>query len=92
MRLARQAMEGSYLTTGLHMHQNPDQGRTGFHTRLESGPLTDMISTACAIGQLDLLQHAAPLFDWTVDQDAIEDLLAQAKLVNEASANESFSS
>lgn len=92
MRLARQAMDGSYLMTGLHIQQNPSQGRAGFHTRLESGPFTDVISTACAIGQLDLLQHAAPLFGWTIDHDAIDDLLTQARLLNEASASESFSS
>jgi hypothetical protein len=86
MLLAQRAVKGSYLTAGLHVKPGNSGDSADFHTRLESGPLTDLIKSACAIAQLDLLQHAAPVFGWTVDTSTLENLLTEARQLNEASA------
>jgi hypothetical protein len=87
MLLAQRAVSGSYLMAGLHLKPGPSGNSADFHTRVESGPLTDLIKSACVIAQLDLLQHAAPVFGWTIESSAIEDLLAEAKQLNETSAD-----
>ena len=85
MFLAQRAVNGSYLIAGLHVRPG-NSGSADFHTRLESGPLTDLIKSACVIAQLDLLQHAAPVFAWTVDTSTLENLLAEARQLNDTSA------
>lgn len=86
MLLAQRAVNGSYLIAGLHIRPGNSDDSADFHTRLESGPLTDLIKSACVIAQLDLLLHAAPVFGWTLDTSTLESLLAQARQLNEASA------
>lgn len=88
MLLAQRAVNGSYLIAGLHIRPGNSSDRTDFHTRVESGPLTDLIKSACVIAQLDLLRHAAPMFGWTVDTRTLESLLTRARQLNEASAND----
>jgi hypothetical protein len=85
--LPQRAINGSYLTAGLHVKPGNSSNSTDFHTRLESGPLTDLIKSACVIAQLALLQQAAPVFGWTVDTSTLENLLAEARQLNEASAH-----
>ena len=87
MLLAQRAVNGSYLIAGLHVRPGNSGSSADFHTRLESGPLTDLIKSACVIAQLDLLQHAAPVFGWTVDTSTLENLLTEARQLNEASAD-----
>ena len=87
MLLAQRAISSSYLMAGLHVKPGPSDNSADFHTRVESGPLTDLIKSACVIAQLDLLQHAAPVFGWTVETSTIENLLAEARQLNEASAD-----
>jgi hypothetical protein len=87
MLLAQWAINGSYLLAGLHVKPGHDANSADFHTRLESGPLTDLIASACVIAQLDLLQHAAPVFGWTIETSMLENLLAEARQLNEASAD-----
>ena len=87
MLLAQRAINGSYLIAGLHVKPGHSANSADFHTRLESGPLTDLIGSACVIAQLDLLQHAAPVFGWTIETSTLESLLAEARQLNEASAD-----
>lgn len=87
MLLAQRAINGSYLIAGLHVQPGHSANSADFHTRLESGPLTDLIGSACVIAQLDLLQHAAPVFGWTIETSTLESLLAEARQLNEASAD-----
>ena len=87
MLLAQRAVSGSYLIAGLHIRPGNSSDSANFHTRLESGPLADLIKSACAIAQLDLLQHAAPVFGWTIETNTLESLLAQARQLNKASAS-----
>jgi hypothetical protein len=87
MLLAQRAINGSYLIAGLHVKPGNSSNSANFHTRLESGPLTDLVASACIIAQLDLLQHAAPIFGWTIDTSTLENLLAEARHLNEASAH-----
>jgi hypothetical protein len=87
MLLAQSAINGSYLIAGLHVKPGHGANSADFHTRLESGPLTDLIASACVIAQLDLLRHAAPVFGWTIETSTLESLLAEARQLNEASAH-----
>ena len=87
MLLAQRAINGSYLIAGLHVKPGHSDNSADFHTRLESGPLTDLIASACVIAQLDLLRHAAPVFGWTVETSTLESLLDEARHLNDASAD-----
>ena len=87
MRLARQVIDVSYVTTALHVEPGDMPDRIGFRTKLEPGPLSDMIATAAVIAQLDLVKKSAVVFDWMIDEGRIEDLLAEARALNEAAAN-----
>ncbi len=78
MLLAQRAINGSYLIAGLHVKLGHSDKSADFRTRLESGPLTDLVASACVIAQLDLLQHAAPVFGWTVETSTLENLLDEA--------------
>jgi len=85
MQLAESAISGTYATVGLHVKW-PDAGHVGFHTRLEPGPFTEMVASACVIAQLELVKSGANLFDWTIDEGMIDGLLRQARELNDASA------
>jgi hypothetical protein len=86
MLLARSAANGKYAAIWPHI-QHQDTEHIGFHTRLEPGPYADMIASASVIAQLELLKHAATLFEWTIEQDTIANLLDEARALNEASAD-----
>ncbi|HEX5348838.1 MAG TPA: hypothetical protein VFW64_17300 [Pseudonocardiaceae bacterium] len=85
MKFATGAANGTYVTTGLHM-QRIDAEHTNFQVALEPGPLTDMVSTAAVIAILELLKHAASLFGWTRQISQIDELLGEARAVNETAA------
>ena len=87
MRMARHAVEGSYWTVGLHLRSGDEADHLAFHTKLEPGPFTDLIASACAIAQLELLKQAASVFGWTIDIERIDALLTAARELNEASAH-----
>jgi hypothetical protein len=46
-----------------------------------------MIASACVIAQLELLRSAAKLLSWAIAEQEIHGLLAEARELNEASAN-----
>jgi hypothetical protein len=82
-----QAMATSGLrAAGLHVTYNSAADQADFRTRLQPGPFTDLVMSACVIAQLNLLKHAAPIFGWTVDRDRIDALLTEATDINEVSA------
>ena len=87
MRLAQSTVNGTYAAVGLHV-KRPDAEHADFHTRLEPGPFTEMVASACVIAQLDLLKRGAMLFGWTIDAQKIDDLLEEARELNQASANQ----
>jgi len=89
MTLAAGAANGAYETTGLHT-QRIDAGHAGFHVTLEPGPLTDMVSTAAVIAMLELLKQAVSLFDWTLQGSQVDELLGEARALNEAAAQLDF--
>jgi hypothetical protein len=77
-----------YVANGIlkfHVKSEQDTNRIGFHTTLEPGPFTDLISSACVIAQLNLLRDAAPIFGWTADAETIEAVLAEARELNDLS-------
>ena len=86
MQLARRAVDASIGIAGLHLQPGGEANRADYQIRLEPGPLTDLIASACVIAQLELLKHAAPVFCWTIDTDRIDALLAEAGELNDASA------
>jgi hypothetical protein len=86
MRLAQSVADGRYAAVGLHIKW-PDAEHIGFHTQLEPGHFTEMVATACVIAQLDLLKRGAKLFGWTIDEKKIDDLLEEARSLNQASAD-----
>ena len=86
MQMAKDSAGDSYSIASLHVR--PADGSTvGFDTTLRPGPVTDLISSACVIAQLELLKHAASIFGWVTDNQLIDDLLAEAKEMNETSAH-----
>ena len=86
MRLAQSAINSTYATVGLHVRWS-DPEHVGFHTRLEPGSFTEMVASACVIAQLDMLKRGAKLFGWTINEQKVDDLLAEARALNETSAN-----
>jgi hypothetical protein len=85
MKFAAAAANGTYGTIVLHM-QRIDAEHARFQVPLEPGPLTDMVSTAAVIAMLEPLKQAASLFGWTLDLSHVDELLSEARAVNEASA------
>lgn len=85
MRLAQAMAESSLAGAGLHVSFG-SENRADFRTRLQPGPLTDLIMSASVIAQLQLLKHAAPLFGWAVDDDKVDVLLAEARDANDRAA------
>jgi hypothetical protein len=86
MRLANSVVNGTYGATWPHLKQH-DGDHAGFYTQVDPGPFTEMIASACVIAQLELLKHAAKLFGCTLDVQAINDLLNEARELNEVSSN-----
>jgi hypothetical protein len=86
MRLANNVIDGTFAATWPHLKQDDDD-HAGFYTQVDPGPFTEMIASACVIAQLELLKNAAKLFGWTLDTQKINDLLKEARELNEASAN-----
>jgi hypothetical protein len=86
--LARQVADVSYVTTSLHMQLEQESNRMSFRTKIEPGHLTDMIATAAAIAELDVIKGSAQIFGWTIDEVQIDTLLAEARTLNEAAAND----
>ena len=85
MRLADNVINGSYAATWPHLKQHDDH--TGFHTQVDPGPFTEMMASACVIAQLELLKNAAKIFGWPLDMHKADDLLQNARELNEASAS-----
>lgn len=85
MQSAISAADGAYGTTGMH-RRSVDAEHAGFHVQIEGGPLTDMISSAAVIAMMDLLRRATVLFDLSLDDASADELLRQARDLNEAAA------
>lgn len=85
MRLAQYVVDGGIGIVNLHVKPEEEANRVGFHTRVEPGPFTDLISSACVIAQLSLLRYAAPIFGWTTDAETIEAVLTEARELNNMS-------
>jgi hypothetical protein len=83
---AAQAVAGSELKAA-ELHVNLDGETVHFDTRMQSGPFTDLIMSACVIAQLTMLKHAAPLFAWVIDHDQIDKLLNEAIGLNNLAAS-----
>ena len=47
-----------------------------------------MIASACVIATLNMLKHAATIFDWSLDIATTDELIAKATEINEAAALE----
>jgi hypothetical protein len=86
MQLAQSAVNGAYGAVALHVERTDDE-HVGFHTRLEPGPLTEMVASACVMAQLELLKRAGKLLGWAIDEAKIDDLLTRARELNEVSAD-----
>ena len=86
MRLAARVINGTYAATWPHLKQHDDD-HAGFYIQVDPGPFTEMIASACVIAQLELLKNAAKVFDWPLDTQKVDDLLKEARELNDASAN-----
>jgi hypothetical protein len=86
MALAAGLIEGTYGVLAQHLSTDT-AGLTSFRTHLEPGPFTDMVASAAVIAAMTLLQHAAALFGWKLDGDAVGELLGESRELNEESAN-----
>jgi hypothetical protein len=86
IRFASGAVDGTYTAIGPHLKQE-DAGHVSFYTQVEPAPFTEMIASACVIAQLELLKSAAYVLGWASNEHEIRRLLAEARELNEASAN-----
>jgi hypothetical protein len=86
MRLADHVANVSFAAIGLHVEGSG--GLIGFNTRLKPSPLTDLVASACVMAQLTLLKEAARVFDWSIEDEAIDSLYARAQTLNDASAQD----
>jgi hypothetical protein len=86
MRLANSVINGNYAATLPHLKKHDDD-HAGFHTQVDPGPFTEMIASACVIAQLELLKNAAKVLDWPLEMQKVNDLLKEARELNDASAN-----
>jgi hypothetical protein len=77
MRLAQAMAESSLAGAGLHV-SFASEDRADFRTRLQPGPISELMTSASVIAQLQLLKHAAPFFGWSVDYDKVDVLLDEA--------------
>lgn len=82
MHLAQYAIDASYKLARLHLEPGIDASHAEFRTRSEPAPLTDLLTTAAVIAQLEMLRNAIPLFGWTADTAAIDQLLDRARQRN----------
>lgn len=89
MRLAESVINATYAPIGFHIDWSVPE-TAGFHTQVKRGPFTEMVGSACVIAQADLVMRAAKLFNWKLDQQSVEALLAEARTLNEAAAVASF--
>jgi hypothetical protein len=83
MSMAADMLNVGYSSAGLHVVQVDDE-HAGFQTKLERGPLTDLVASAAAIAMLDTLRNAAVIFGWRIDAEAVDATLARAREVNDA--------
>ena len=85
MSLAGDTSRSGLAAAWMHVSsEGTDQA--GFHTKLQPGPMTDLVKSAATIAQLDLLKHASALFAWTLDTEHVSSLRAQAVQLNQAAA------
>ena len=84
MRLADRASDGGYSIAGLHIQV--DGSQLGFHTKRQPDTFTEMITSACVMAMLNMLKHAATIFDWSLDIATTDELIAKATEINEAAA------
>lgn len=86
MRLAAQASDNGYSIAGLHVQVDGEQH--GFSTKRQPDAFTDMIASACVMAALNMLKHAAAVFNWSLDIATTDELIAKATEINEAAALE----
>ncbi len=84
MELAKVVAEEDYRV--VHLHGQSDGEQIGFRTKREPDSFTDMIASACVMVQLDLLKHAAELLNWHIDVSRIDELIAEATVINNTAA------
>lgn len=90
MGVASDVFSASYSTVPLRTSRD-DEGNFGFHTKLGGGPLEVLAASAASMAMLATLRSAARLFDWTVDQEAVEATLTAARAANDDAALEDLS-
>ena len=86
MRLAERASDGGYSIADLHVQVDGEQ--PGFHTKRQPDAFTEMIASACVMATLNMLKHAATVFDWSLDIATTDELITKATEINEAAALE----
>ena len=86
MGLAHSVLDGDLGAVGLHV-QIDDPEHMQFNTRLDPGPVTEMISVAFVMAQPSCFQNAAGLLDWTIDSEPVDGLLTEARALNSAAAH-----
>jgi hypothetical protein len=87
MQMARHADGNSFGIAGFHLKPASPASIFGFDTGITPGPFTDLITSACVIAQVELLENAAPVFGWTTDTETISKLKAEARELNERAAH-----
>jgi hypothetical protein len=86
MNMGESVASGGYGAVYLHTAEVSEE-HVGFQVALEHGPLADLVASAAVIAMLDTLTHAAPLFGWTLDGEAVSKTMEDARTLNAAAAD-----
>jgi hypothetical protein len=85
MQIASHIAENSYSAVGPHL-QKTDSNHALFSIAIEPGPFTNLIASATAIAMLTTIKDAASVFGWMIDNEQFDKLIADARSLNDASA------
>ncbi len=86
MNMGESVADGGYGAVHLHTAEVSEE-HVGFQVALEYGPLADLVASAAVIAMLDTLMHAAQLFGWTLNSEAVAKTMEEARTLNEAAAD-----
>jgi len=86
MWLAENTLAASYVHGNLHVGDRTQPGGISISTRLPEGPLSDLVASASAMAQIELLRLASIVFGWPVDLNHLRELARQALELNNGAA------
>lgn len=86
MWLAENTLAASHVHGNMHVVDRNQPGGISISTRLPEGPISDLVASAAAMAQIELLRLASIVFGWPVDLNHLRELARQALDLNNGAA------